>query len=418
MTRFTERAPTPPAPPARPLPTVRADPADPAFAADPWSFYAGVHAAGGAVRWADYDLPCLAGFEAVNRALRDRRLARLPPPATEPVAYPPHLDAFARVERHSLLALEGAAHARLRRLVGRDFVGRRVARLVPGVEAFARERAGALRPGDDLLERFATPLPVTLIARLIGVPEAESADLLAWSHAMVRVYTMVQDAAEERAANAAAAAFEARLLELVAERRARPRDDLVSALTARRGHAAPSDAEIVSLAVLLLNAGHEATVHQIGNAVLSLLELDAPTRADALARLRAGGEARDALVTELSRHRAPLHLFLRHAQEPFSPVPGLELAAGDRVALLLGAANRDPARFASPERCDPGRADTASLAFGAGTHYCLGAHLARLEIGVALDALFRALPGLALDGEPRVANTYHFHGLESLPVRW
>ena len=400
------------------LPTVHRDPADPAFSADPWPFYAALHAGGGAARWADYDMVCLAGFDAVSRSLRDRRLARLPPPATGPVAYPPHLDAFARVERHSLLALEGPAHARLRKLVGRDFVGRRVARLAPGVEGLARERAAALGPGDDLLARYATPLPVALIARLIGVPEEESDDLLAWSHAMVRVYTMVQDEAEERAANAAAAAFETRLLALVAERRARPRDDLVSALVAREGDAAPTDAEIVSLAVLLLNAGHEATVHQIGNAVLTLLELPEPVRADALARLGAGGEARDRVVTELSRHRAPLHLFVRFAQEAHSPAPGVELARGERVALLLGAANRDPARFADPARFDPARADTASLAFGAGTHYCLGAHLARLEIATAVRVLFETLPGLALDGEPRAGHAYHFHGLESLPVRW
>ena len=416
MTEITEP------PPGRPgraaLPVVRQDPADPAFAADPWPFYARLHGGGGAALWAEYDMPCLAGFDAVDAALRDRRLARLPPPATDPVPYPPHLDAFARVERHSLLALEGAAHARLRKLVGADFVGRRVRRLAPGVEALARERARALRPGDDLLARFATPLPVTLIARLIGVPEDEADDLLAWSHAMVRVYTMVQDEAEERAANAAAAAFDARLRALVDERRAAPRDDLVSALLARRDEPPPSVDEIVSLAVLLLNAGHEATVHQIGNAVLTLLELDAPERRRTLELLRAGGGAREAVVTELMRHRAPLHLFVRFAQAPVRLAPGLELAAGERVALLLGAANRDPARFADPARFDPERADGASLALGAGTHYCLGAHLARLEIATAIDVLFDELPGLALDGEPRVANGYHFHGLASLPVRW
>ena len=132
------------------LPIVRQDPADPAFAADPWPFYAALHRVGGAAFWADYEMPCLAGFDAVNAALRDRRLARLPPPATEPVAYPPHLGAFARVERHSLLALEGPAHARLRKLVGGDFVGRRARRLAPGIEALARERARALLPGDEI----------------------------------------------------------------------------------------------------------------------------------------------------------------------------------------------------------------------------------------------------------------------------
>ena len=406
-----------PAGPA-PLPAVRQDPTDAAFAADPWPFYAALHELGGAAFWTDYDMPCLAGFAAVDAALRDRRLARLPPPATEPVAYPPGLDAFARVERHSLLALEGAAHARLRKLAGGDLVGRRVRRLAPGIEALARERARALEPGDDALAGFATPLPVTVIARLIGVPEDETDDLLAWSHAMVRVYTMVQGPAEERAANAAAAAFEARLLALVAERRTAPRDDLVSALLARRGDAPPTDAEIVSLAVLPLNAGHEASVHQIGLGTWTLLELDAPARRAALDALGAGGAAADRVVTELSRHRAPLHLFVRYAQAPLRLAPNLALRPGERVALLLGAANRDPARFAAPERFDPTRADGASLAFGAGVHYCLGAQLARLEIATALRVLFEERPGLRLDGAPRVANAYHFHGLRSLPLAW
>ena len=400
------------------LPTVRQAPSDPGFAADPWPFYARLHALGGAARWADYDMACLAGFDAVGAALRDRRLARLPPPATEPVRHGPGLEAFERVERHSLLALEGPAHARLRKLVGADFVGRRVRRLAPGVEGLARERAAALVPGDDLLARYATPLPVTLIARLIGVPDDETGDLLAWSHAMVRVYTMVQDAAEERAANAAAAAFDARLRALIDARRRVPADDLVSALAARRDEPPITDDEIVSLCVLLLNAGHEATVHQIGNAVLSLLEADAGVRGAALDALRAGGTAGDAVTVELTRHRAPLHLFVRFAQERVVLAPGLVLEAGERAALLLGAANRDPHRFARAEAFDPTRADGASLAFGAGTHYCLGAHLAKLELRLALVALFDALPGLALDGVPRVGRTYHFHGLESLPVRW
>ncbi len=405
------------------LPAVSQDPADPAFAADPWPFYATLHALGGAVRWTDYAMPCLAGFDAVNRTLRDRRYARLPPPATEPVPHPAHLAAFARVERHSLLNLEGRAHTRLRKLVGGDFVARRVRRMAPGIAALAHERIDALSPGDDLLAGFATPLPVTLIARLIGVPDDETPDLLAWSHAMVRVYTMVQSADEERTAEAAAAAFEARMHALIGERRAQhaaghPVDDLVGALVARRGPEAPTDDEIVSTAVLLLNAGHEATVHQIGNAALTLLELPPAEREDALARLAHEGPAREAVVTELMRHRAPLHLFVRYAQERTSPVPGLALEAGDRVALLLGAANRDPARFPDPARFDPTRENAATLAFGAGAHYCLGAHLARLEIGMSLAALFERLPGMRLDGEPCVANTYHFHGLAALHVRW
>ena len=396
----------------------RRDPRERQFYSDPWALYRELHARGGPLYWEDYGMWCLAGFEAVDRTLRDRRFRRLPPPGHEIPPYGPHLADFAAAEAHSLLALEPPAHTRLRKLVNRAFVSREVRRMAPGIRALAEARAERLAAdgGGELLARWATPIPVTVIARLIGVPEEESDDLLAWSHAMVRVYTMTQTHAEELAANAAARDFRARLHALIDERRRRPADDLISHLAALRGpEGRLADEEISSVAILLLNAGHEATVHQLGNAVRTLLAREGGARA--ARALFASPERAGRTVAELLRHDAPLHLFVRHAQEPLALGEGVTLEPGERVALLLGAANRDPRRFDRPDAFEPDRADGAYVTLGGGIHYCVGAQLAKLELGIALGALFERLPTLVLDGEPRWRDSYHFHGLESLPVR-
>ena len=397
----------------------RQDPRERAFFEDPWRLYRTLHRIGGPLYWEDYGMWCLAGFDAVDAALRDRRFRRLPPSGHESAPYPPHLADFAAAEAHSLLALEPPAHTRLRKLVNRAFVSRQVRRMAPGIRALADDCLERIAPdgGAELLASWATPIPVTVIARLIGVPEAERDDLLAWSHAMVRVYTMTQTHAEEIAANAAAKAFRERLFRLVEEKRRRPGDDLVSHLLALRNLETPlADEEIVSVAILLLNAGHEATVHQLGNAVATLLAR--PDDAPPPAALFATPARTEATVAELLRRDAPLHLFVRHAQEDVPLGHGVTLARGEPVALLLGAANRDPARFVRPDDFDPGREDGAHVTLGGGIHYCVGAQLARLELGIALRALFERLPTLRLDGEPRCRDSYHFHGLEALPVRW
>jgi len=391
------------------------------FIDDPWSLYRRLHATPGPVWWSAYGFWCLKEYADVDAALRDRRLKRLPPPADTPPAWPAHLARFADTERHSLLAMEGRAHTRLRKFVTRAFVSRQVMRLEPGIRTLCRQTLDALlaTAGDsrraDLLAGYATPIPVTVIARLLGVPDEEIDDLRRWSAAMVTVYTLTQTRAQEDAAERAAAEFIDRIERLIEQRRHSPRDDLISHLLAL--HAKPDpllDAEIVSTAILLLNAGHEATVHQLGNAVLTLLE---PGRAPP-GGLFATAAGRDAAVQELTRFRAPLHLFIRYAQQPLTLSGGIRIDEGERIGLLLGAANRDPARFEAPDRFDPSRGDGGSLAFGAGVHYCLGVQLARLELGIALQMLFERLPTLRLVDTPRFADTFHFHGLERLDVSW
>ena len=406
-------------------------PKDPAFVRDPYACYAQLHRRGGPVYWEDYGLWCLCEHTAVDRTLRDRRFARLPPSGAPP-AWPSHLGNFAASERHSLLALEPPEHTRLRKMVNGAFLVRKVQPMAATITRLCHDLidgfVDALHSGEtvDLLARFAAPLPVTVIARLLGMPESESPRLLAWSHAMVRIYTGQQSLAEERAADDAAREFNARLQCLIDDRRAEPGDDLVSQLLGLPAPAAEAatdetdqasrppirDAEIISLAILLLNAGHEATVHQIGNAVHTLLHQPPAMRE----QLHDAAWA-DRVVEEALRHDAPLHLFTRYAQTDIVLADDVTLAAGDQIALLLGAANRDPARFAEPHRFDPAREDAGHVSFGAGIHFCVGAALARLELRTALATLFERLPNLALARMPVHRDNYHFRGLHSLEVK-
>jgi len=392
------------------LAVVRQSPTDPAFVQDPYPFYEAARAAGPLVHWEDYAMTAAVAHAAVAAILRDRRFGREPPADRRPPV-PAHLADFHAVEAHSMLELEPPRHTRLRNLVLRAFTSRRIAALAPEVAALAHGLVDAMPAGAevDLLPAFAQRLPVIVIARLLGVPEAMAPQLLAWSNAMVGIYQARRTAAIEAAANAAARDFAAFLRGHVAERRARPADDLITHLVAAEEEGSRlSPDELVATCILLLNAGHEATVHSLGNGVKALLEHRIPAAALAPARIAA-------TVEEILRFGPPLHLFTRWAYAEVE-VMGRRIAAGEQVACLLAAANRDPALWEAPGRFDPDRPQRPHLAFGAGLHFCVGAPLARLELQVALPVLFARRPGLRLAAPPRYADLYHFHGLERLMV--
>jgi cytochrome P450 len=385
-------------------------PTDPAFVQNPYPVYARARDAGPLVRWAEYGMPAAFDHATVDAILRDRRFGReVPPELAE--APPPHLAAFYAVEAHSMLELEPPRHTRLRGLVLRAFTSRRIAAMAPEIEALCHGLIDSFPGGPlDLLPVYAQQVPVIVIARLLGVPESMADQLLSWSNAMVAMYQARRDRAVEEAAARAAAEFAAFLRGYVEERRARPADDLITHLIAaeEEGEKLTTD-ELITTCILLLNAGHEATVHTLGNGVKTLLEQG--TGPAALAPDRIEGT-----VEEILRFDPPLHLFTRYAYEPVE-VAGHRFARGDQVALMLAAANRDPAVWQAPERFDPARrAPRANLAFGAGLHFCVGAPLARLELRLALAALFARCPGLDLTEAPRYADLYHFHGLERLMV--
>jgi cytochrome P450 len=392
--------------------TLRLDPHEPAFVQDPYAAYAWMHENARAFFWADFGIWCFAGYDDVNGLLRDRRVGRQPPVPFDP-AMRGHLANFDRVDANSMLELEPPVHTRLRTLVNRAFVSRQVERLRPRIEALAHELVDRFE-GDtvDLLPAFATPVPITVIAEMLGVPVEMGPQLLDWSHRMVAMYMHGASRAVEEDADRAAREFSDFVRGYARERRANPGDDLLSLLiSAHESGERLTEDELVSSTILLLNAGHEATVHQTGNAVRAILKQGGDP-----ARFFGSAEATAATVEECLRFDAPLHMFRRYAYGPTELPQGVTLQAGEQVGLLLGAANRDTRGYARPGDFDILRADQKNVAFGAGIHFCIGAPLARVEMQASLKVLFERLPKLALAEEPRYRDTYHFHGLERLMV--
>jgi cytochrome P450 len=391
-------------------------PHEPAFVQDPYPAYRWMHADARCVFWENYGFWCFAGYDEVNRLFRDRRFGRERPggyhTAVAANGERGHLADFDAVEAGSLLELEPPAHTRLRTLVNRAFVSRQVERLRPKIEALAH---GLIDGFDstgraELIRDFATPLPAAVIAEMMGLPAESGLQLVAWSNDMVRMYMHKPGRAEAERANASARAFADFIRRHAAGKRRQPGDDLLSVLTAAHENGQKlSEDELVSSAILLLNAGHEATVHQTGNAVKAILSQGGDPN-----RFFTTPESTAATVEECLRYDAPLHMFTRYAYEDVDFGDGAMVRAGDRIGLLLGAANRDPLAFADPDKFWPGRPDQKNVSFGAGIHFCIGAPLARLELQISLKTLFDRLPRLRLAGAPQFGDTYHFHGLSRL----
>jgi unspecific monooxygenase len=396
------------------------DARDPDFYGAPNATYAALHAHCPTFFWGEQKQWFFTGYDQVNMLLRDRRFGRqiLHIASREELGLPEpeaHLHNFDLAERHSLLEIEPPEHTRLRTLVNRAFVSRHIERLRPEIAALSERLIdGFERDGKtELLSSFADIIPVTLIGRMIGIPDEMGPQLLAWSHDYVGMYMFKRSRADEDAADRAAQEFTAYVRGLIAERRREPRDDLLSHMihTEHKGQLLTED-ELVSTTIVLLNAGHEATVHQIGNSVRVILNsgLDPETlfRDDTTAMRT---------VEETLRICAPVHIFQRYALEDVE-IDGVSLKRGDKVSLILAAANLDPTRFTAPLEFIPDRQEAPNLSFGAGIHFCVGAPLARLELNTALPILFRRLPGLRIAEPPRVKDVYHFHGLERLDLAW
>jgi cytochrome P450 len=382
-------------------------PLDPAFVQDPYPFYETARSHGPFFHWVDYDAIATPNAAACAAIFRDRRFGREAPAERAP-KIPPHLAPFYAVEAHSMLELEPPRHTRLRGLVLRAFTSRRIQALAPEIAALSHQLIDAFPQGEfDLLQHFAQKLPVIIIAWLLGVPETMSDDLLHWSNAMVGMYMAGRDRAREDRAVTATEAFVAFMRSYIEARRAEPRDDLITALIAAEetGEKLSTD-ELITTCILLLNAGHEATVHTIGNGVKTLLETGNTITP----------ETAEACSEEILRFDPALHIFTRWAYEDVE-VMGHRFARGDQVSLLLAAANRDPGVWEDPASFHPSRSAKAHVSFGGGLHFCVGAPLARLELQIALPILFQRLPKLRLTTKPRYADVYHFHGLKSLMLR-
>jgi cytochrome P450 len=394
--------------------TAPLDLTDPAVVADPYPAFARARAVA-PVQWHEGLQLWLAFTHAESNAvLRDRRLGRIWRDRTPLERF----ESFNLIHRNALLEMEPPDHTRLRRLISAAFARGHVERLRPWVQRYAGELADGLVERSagtqpvDVLTGMAEELPVGVIAELLGVPGADRPLLRPWSNAIVKMYEYGRTAAVEEAAERAAAEFVGYLRGLTAERRASPGDDLLSHLVSVRdteGDRLTED-ELVTTCILLLNAGHEATVNVSGNGLLALL-----THPDQLARLRADPGLLPTAIEELMRFDSPLQLFERTATEDVG-IGGVTVPAGQKIAALLGAANHDPAVFDAPEILDVGRTDNPHISFGAGIHFCIGAPLARVELQASFEALLTRASSLELGGEARRRPEFVIRGLAELPV--
>ncbi|MCF6272969.1 MAG: cytochrome P450 [Rhodobacteraceae bacterium] len=384
------------------------NPLDPEFVQNPYPTYDLMRKEGQLFYWKDYGFYCSTQHKVVNDLLRDRRFASELPDDLAPEP-PEHLREFYAFESRSILAIEPPSHTRIRALLTRAFTARRINAMAPEVRTLSHDLISAFPDGPfDLLTEFAEVIPVVVICRLLGVPEEMAPQLLTWSHDMVAIYQARRDRPLEDRTEAATVAFMDYIRDFVAMRRISPKNDLISELISARdkGEKLTED-ELITTCILLLNAGHEATVHGISNGIKLLLETG----------IRFGQDDKENLkiIEETLRLDPPLHMFTRYALEDVR-VGGHDFKRGEQVGLLLAAANRDPSVYENPQTFHPARNNARQLAFGAGLHFCIGAPMARMEMLNSMPILLKACPDLALTKKPVYADRYHFRGLEKLMV--
>lgn len=386
------------------------DPTDPGFLVDPYPVYAQLRAEPELTWYPPNGWWLVARHSDVDAMLRHRSLGRVFEPKQPYERFAP----WNLVNEHAMLELEPPDHTRLRKLVSHAFTPRRVESLRDRVRELTDELLDPLVAdgGGDLLHNLAEPLPVAVISELLGIEGQDRQLLRPWSNAIVALYEPAADPAVEEAAITAAAEFTSYLDELIAHRREVPGEDLLSALGQLQleGDRLTRD-ELVATAVLLLNAGHEASVNVLGNGTVAMLRDGAQWH-----RLVDDPDLAPTAVEEAIRFDMPLSIFMRTVVQD-ATVGDHALTEGQVVGLLLASANRDPETFAAPDRMDIARTPNPHVGFGAGIHFCLGAALARVELQEAFRQLAIRLPGLELAGEPPRRRSYQFRGYTSIPVQ-
>ena len=387
----------------------------PAGRADPYPYYAALHDLGEAVTIAPGAV-VVVGYDAINSVLRD------------PGFRASDTDNFDQVlpgwRQHPvfvqgadwILNLDGPRHARIRSLIARAFTARRVGGLEPAIAQMADDLLDAMAdrgadgPVVEFMHDFAYLLPVTVICELLGIPEADRESFRPIARDLAGVFEL-NDLESLPAIDSAAIELLAYFTGLAAQRRAHPRDDLLSDLLAvsDADDSRLSDAELMHNLTLLLVAGFETTTNLLGNGLQIVLQ--DPPAGDAVSNASVSPAS---FIEEVLRYDSPVQLTSRVGYE--AKVGGVAIAAGDSVTTLIGAGNRDPRRFADPDTFDPLRSDGGSLSFGGGAHFCIGAALARLEGTVAFPRLLSRFPALAAAGEPARRDTFLLRGFDTLPV--
>jgi cytochrome P450 len=389
------------------------------FVADPYPAYAALRERHPVLYDEATDHWLVSRHADVTGLLRDRRFGRtyLHLATHEEMGHPPDppdLDPFWHLIRSGILDMEPPDHTRVRRLVQKTFTPRMVDSLRPVIAGIVGRLVDAVRGSGefDLISRVAEPLPVEVIAEMLGVPGADRHLLRPWSAEICLMYELNPSEEYGRRAVRASEEFSGYLRELSRERRRAPRDDLISALAqvVDEGDRLTED-ELVGTCVLLLNAGHEATVNSTGNAWWALFR-----NPDQLALLRSDRSLVPRAVEELLRYDTPLQMFERWVLEDVE-VHGTAIPRGAELGLLFGSANRDPAAFADPDRLDLTRERNPHVTFGGGIHFCLGAPLARIELQSSFATLLERIPDLELVEEPQWKPGYIVRGLAELRVR-
>jgi len=391
------------------------NPMDPEFLADPYPTYHRLRAED-PVHQSPLGFCVLTRYDDVSAVLRDARFIK------EPLAALVAARFGAEVPRgvgHSMLDRDPPDHTRLRGLVSKAFTPRVVEGLRPRIQQIVDElvtraqAAGSM----DVIEEFAYPIPVDVICEMLGVPVADHERFKGWSLDIARGLDSIwlpPDSDVPRRSTAARHAISDYFRGLIAQRRASPRGDLLSALiAAEEAGDKLNEEELLATCILILIAGHETTVNLIGNGVLALLR-----NPGELKRLRETPGLITTAVEELLRYDGPVQRTARVASAE-ATIGGRTIAKGEMVMPFIGAADRDPAQFPDPDRLDLRRADNRHIAFGWGIHFCLGAPLARVEGQIAIDALVRRLPRLELmTDEPEYRQSLTLRGLKTLPIKF
>lgn len=387
---------------------------DPTVVANPYPLYAQLRETGELV-WSDQLEMWLAPTHATaNAVLRAKTMGRI----YNPLQPQDEWDIFNWLHSDSILDSEPPKHTRLRSLVQKAFTPGRISALQPNItqlcEQLLSDAHSKLKTEGsfDVLADYAEPLPVLVIADLLGVPRDKAADLRRWSQDIVKMYEFGRTREQELAAQQAGRDFSDYIAQLARERKVDPQDDLITALVEveEQGERL-NEHELIAMCVLLLNAGHEASVNGFGNGMVALFRN--PDQRELLASQprQYGATA----LEEFMRFDSPLHLFDRTATQE-TQIGNTTIKVGQRAAALLGSANRDGSVFEDVDTFDITREANPHIAFGAGIHFCIGAPLARLEMLTSLPMLFEMFPDLSLAGTPIQRPTFVLRGWETIPV--
>ncbi len=387
---------------------------DPAFVENPYPALKELRQAGKPVWHEETGMFLAARYNHANAVLRTKTLGRIFTPK-EPES---QWNEFNWLHSDSLLDSEPPKHTRLRSLVGKAFSRSRIEGLRPEVERIANllldeaENKLAKSGKFDLIADYAEPLPVKVIAALLGFPDEDEHLLRPWSQSIVKMYEVNPSLEAQAEAQQAAHEFAEYVRDLMTKRKAQPGEDLISELaTVEEAGEKLNAQELIATCVLLLNAGHEASVNGFGNGMVATFER--PEQLDLLRKNPRG--VADSAIEEFLRFDAPLHLFERTATAD-TEIGGVMVKTGQKIASLLGSANRDETVFDRADELDLTREQNPHIGFGAGIHFCLGAPLSRIEMSASLPLLFERFPDLSLAEEPQRRPTFVLRGYESVFV--